>query len=135
MAKWGKPKTPQYRKAAREYARDYRRKYLEKSKAATLHHYYQNREKLLKQEKERRNKHQQIVNEARSSPCMDCGVSYPPYVMDFDHVRGRKMFQIGGSMHLATARIRAEIAKCDVVCSNCHRKRTFGTRRACKNSL
>jgi hypothetical protein len=47
--------------------------------------------------------------------------------MDFDHVRGSKSGLI--SEMVAGGRpwsvIEDEIAKCDLVCSNCHRYRTF----------
>lgn len=69
----------------------------------------------------------QLIQTLKSSPCSDCGVAYPYYVMDFDHRNpAEKKFSISDF----TANIRsvesimAEIAKCDVVCSNCHRCRT-----------
>jgi hypothetical protein len=47
--------------------------------------------------------------------------------MDFDHVMGDKAGGIGQmvSSGFPLARIRAEIAKCEVVCAVCHRIRTF----------
>lgn len=65
-----------------------------------------------------------ILIEAKSRPCMDCGASYPYYVMDFDHVRGTKAFNISRTVGQSPESLRAEIAKCDLVCSNCHRLRT-----------
>lgn len=67
-----------------------------------------------------------IVVAAKDCPCQDCGYSYPHYVMDFDHVRGEKLLNIGqaSQKNLAPKRIIDEIAKCDIVCSNCHRERT-----------
>lgn len=61
-------------------------------------------------------------------PCMDCGIRYPTYVMDYDHVRGVKRNTIARVVTNATslAVLQEEIAKCDVVCSNCHRIRTHG---------
>ena len=57
---------------------------------------------------------------------MDCGIIYPSFVMDFDHVRGTKEFRIGASSaNPGIKRLKAEIEKCDLVCSNCHRIRTF----------
>ena len=35
------------------------------------------------------------------SPCRDCGKFFPYYVMDFDHVRGRKI-QVRSSMAYMT---------------------------------
>lgn len=68
---------------------------------------------------------------------MDCGNSYPHYVMDFDHVRGIKCFNIGATPNLnpSLERLMAEIAKCDLVCSNCHRIRTWTRQKEVDNSL
>lgn len=66
---------------------------------------------------------------AKKKPCADCGVEYPYYVMDFDHVRGEKAFNIGNAHRRRGYRqIVAEVAKCDIVCSNCHRERTHARR-------
>jgi len=59
------------------------------------------------------------------TPCMDCKISYPYYVMDFDHVRGRKQANVMELIStLSKKKIDEEIAKCEIVCSNCHRIRT-----------
>lgn len=59
------------------------------------------------------------------TPCMDCKKQYPYYVMDFDHVRGRKHKNVMELIpSLSKKKIDEEIAKCEVVCSNCHRIRT-----------
>src|SRR5665213_3534016 len=39
-----------------------------------------------------------VVNGYKSRPCVDCGVSYPSYVMDFDHVRGVKSANVASLM-------------------------------------
>jgi hypothetical protein len=68
-----------------------------------------------------------LVRALKSQPCTDCGVSYPHYVMDFDHVRGEKKFNVSSviSSFKSKQRVLDEIAKCEVVCSNCHRTRTW----------
>lgn len=60
------------------------------------------------------------------NPCLDCLSFYPYYVMDFDHVRGTKLGDVSdlSSKWCNPAVLMAEIAKCDLVCSNCHRERT-----------
>jgi hypothetical protein len=70
------------------------------------------------------------VNKLKDRPCKDCKRKYPPYVMDFDHVKGRKAFAIGDGLRTGKSfeKIVAEIKKCELVCSNCHRIRTH-TRR------
>lgn len=63
-----------------------------------------------------------------TTPCADCGRYYPFYVMDFDHLDGeQKTAEIARMLHgsWAWASIEAEIAKCELVCSNCHRSRTY----------
>ena len=60
-----------------------------------------------------------------NSPCLDCGEYYPYYVMDFDHVRGKKHKNVMELIPtLSKKKIDQEIAKCEIVCSNCHRIRT-----------
>lgn len=56
--------------------------------------------------------------------CVDCGES-DPVVLDFDHVVGEKVASVSKLFRSASKeRIEAELAKCEVRCSNCHRKRT-----------
>lgn len=60
----------------------------------------------------------------RSSPCADCGRSFPPEALDLDHARGKtasiRSFINAGPDEM----LWAELAKCDVVCACCHRTRT-----------
>lgn len=67
-----------------------------------------------------------IIDEKKSVPCVDCRVQYSPWVMQFDHVRGEKLFDIGNatSKVWSTSVLLDEIEKCEVVCSNCHAERT-----------
>ena len=66
----------------------------------------------------------------REVPCHDCGQEFPYYVMEFDHTRGEKMFNVPALMasSVNSPRVQTELAKCDVVCANCHKIRTH-TRR------
>ncbi len=67
-----------------------------------------------------------LIDDAKIKPCADCGVEYPPYVMDFDHVRGEKLFNLGDAHNLAGyQQVLVELEKCDVVCATCHRIRTY----------
>jgi len=66
-----------------------------------------------------------FLAKAKDVPCADCGNKYPPYVMDFDHVRGVKSFSIAQTSYTKPLRdLKREIEKCEVVCANCHRIRT-----------
>ncbi len=79
-----------------------------------------------------RKRNRQIADLAKSRPCADCGQSFPSQAMDFDHVRGEKFNDVGSmvSQGRSRAQIEAEIAKCEVVCANCHRIRTNSRRVA-----
>lgn len=59
---------------------------------------------------------------------MDCGQRFHPAAMDFDHRPGEgKLYTISTMKSTARAAglLEAELAKCDLVCSNCHRVRTY----------
>ncbi|QBI18700.1 hypothetical protein ER308_03445 [Egibacter rhizosphaerae] len=67
------------------------------------------------------------LNLVKTRPCADCGGRFPPYVMDFDHVRGEKRWNLSASVRrVSPEELAAEVDKCDVVCANCHRLRTYG---------
>jgi|ERR1051326_6085747 hypothetical protein len=75
----------------------------------------------------------EIVSKIKNVPCMDCNNSFPPECMDFDHREGtEKCFTIGSRTTLSLERLMTEIAKCDIVCSNCHRIRTRKRGAKCK---
>ena len=56
-------------------------------------------------------------------PCVDCGET-DPVVLEFDHLRD-KQFEISAMLtYRRWEAVLAEIEKCEVVCANCHRRRT-----------
>ena len=87
--------------------------------------YRKHKDWYLKRNEERRKRIREIVRDLKSAPCVDCGKSYPYYVMDFDH-RSNKYFTVSVGAHrgIGIDTLLQEIDKCDVVCSNCHRIRT-----------
>ncbi|WP_156759614.1 hypothetical protein [Microbacterium karelineae] len=79
-----------------------------------------------------------LMSYLREHPCCDCGES-DPIVLDFDHLPGHsKRFNIsqavGGSTR-SWETILSEIAKCEVVCANCHRRRSAERGRFRKHLL
>lgn len=61
----------------------------------------------------------------KAHPCVDCGES-DPVVLDFDHVTGVKVMSIArllGNKHTIESLLE-EIAKCEMRCANCHRRKT-----------
>jgi hypothetical protein len=96
--------------------RDYLREYYELNPLEKL--------RVLHSNRVRRQGIQQFLLEQKDKPCADCGNRYPREAMDFDHL-GDKEFTISNGKNIVSReRLEAEIAKCDVVCSNCHRTRT-----------
>lgn len=67
---------------------------------------------------------QRILDMKRGKPCMDCGGVFHPHSMDFDHRDPASKTKNVSQLVYGSAVFNAEIAKCDLVCANCHRVRT-----------
>jgi len=94
-------------------------------------HYAENSERYKAAAKRRRRRIFDAVDDLKRVPCADCRRKYPPYVMDFDHRDGEEKGENISLMRqqgVGMKRILEEAAKCDVVCSNCHRIRTHERR-------
>lgn len=65
----------------------------------------------------------------RELKCSQCSESHPA-CLDFHHVNGDKEFNLatGRKVSMSKSRILAEMAKCIVLCSNCHRKLHYAER-------
>lgn len=59
----------------------------------------------------------------RENPCTDCGEA-DPIVLEFDHLREKRFGIASGIRERPWKEVLAEIEKCEVVCANCHRRRT-----------
>jgi hypothetical protein len=74
------------------------------------------------------------------NPCTDCGKHLAYWFMEFDHVRGKKLFNLGsvgfgqqnvrpehgGFKRLTLELVQTEIAKCELVCIWCSKVRLRG---------
>lgn len=79
----------------------------------------------------RADKARKLIAAAKDRPCADCGGTFPLVCMDFDHRDpAAKLYTISNGLQRSHASLIAEIAKCDVICSNCHRIRTAGQHAA-----
>jgi hypothetical protein len=60
----------------------------------------------------------------KANPCTDCGRVLAPVAMDFDHIHDDKIEGIAQMWSWGRAKVLEELAKCKLVCANCHRERT-----------
>lgn len=101
--------------------------YMPRNKEKQQAYFQANKAEYKKRARKTKEKLMELVNAIKDAPCMDCGQKFPPYVMDFDH-RDPKTKEASVS-HMVGRQssfelVVAEIEKCDLVCSNCHRIRT-----------
>ncbi len=80
-------------------------------------------------------KKRDIVNDFKNRPCERCGDGWPPYVMDLHHREEKHPWLKDTGRHgkrrpithLNWDAFAAELAKCSVLCANCHREVTHQT--------
>lgn len=106
------------------------------------HYYKKNKDKYIT--KNRLNKNRQRVRlrkilwSVKQSPCQDCGGNFHPWVMELDHRDDTEKIAAVANLvgrGCTDEKLLNEIKKCDVVCANCHRMRTFLRMEAKKNAL
>lgn len=101
--------------------------YSENHRKAVARWRVKNRARVNAYNKEWRRKTTRILDALKSAMgCIDCRIT-DPLVLDFDH-RDRSA-KIANVSRLAAntsnmGKIMAEVAKCDVRCANCHRRKT-----------
>ena len=97
-----------------------------KARAGKQRWYESNRQVYRAANRRRYVEKRREIARLKSVPCTDCGGKFPYFVMDFDHRDGEEKLGNVSSMVVVWSwkRLLAEIAKCDVVCANCHRIRT-----------
>jgi hypothetical protein len=91
-------------------------------------HCLANKERYIAQAAEhkaqiRRERTEQLIDYFQTHPCVDCGES-DPVVLEFDHLRDKSFAVAAKLVDYRWERILEEIEKCEVVCANCHRRRT-----------
>ena len=58
--------------------------------------------------------------------CVDCGYNDDARALEFDHIPGSEKIQsVASMMYKSWDKIWDEVAKCEVVCANCHAIRTM----------
>ncbi len=109
-----KDKSKYKSEAYREYMRNYQRSWHQRHKAKRLAKIYQRRERLW-----------EFYNQLKENlECTQCGESHPA-TLQFHHLDPQKKdFNLSESISqgYSAERIKREIAKCIVLCANCHAK-------------
>lgn len=114
------------RRAHAEEMRRWRKKNPKEAKDAVLRWRAKNKDKVKEMARRQYLRGKEIINRLREGEeCVDCG-NKDTRVLEFDHVpeRGKKVKNITNASLGVAARIR-ELEKCDIVCANCHRIRTY----------
>lgn len=115
-----------WREANPDRARRYRTDWYHRNKEAE-------KVKVTVRTKAYRERNAHIAREAKAKPCTDCGIQYPYYVMQFDHLGDADKDRHVAAMvwrPVSVSKLEAEIAKCQAVCANCHAERTHKRRLA-----
>ena len=89
------------------------------------------KEKTRNRQRETRSEIKKYIQEYKQNKiCADCKENYPYWIMEFDHLSDKK-FNISAwkTFTQNIEIIKIEIEKCEVVCSNCHRNRTYQRER------
>jgi hypothetical protein len=94
-------------------------------KANDAEYYQANKDKYKRYSREQYERINAVLTELKSRPCTDCGRTFPPYCMDFDHLEDEaKRFNVGNARKYSVKALLEEVKKCDLVCAVCHRIRT-----------
>jgi hypothetical protein len=91
-------------------------------------HYYSNPSYYKQKRIAHKSKVKAIISELKKNPCTDCGLMFHPCAMQFDHVPGGPPKKFNISQAVVTrpvGTVLKEIAKCELVCANCHAYRTY----------
>ncbi|MDQ4131825.1 MAG: hypothetical protein M3179_01155 [Actinomycetota bacterium] len=104
------------------YCRPCRSEYKQEHYAANRQRYIDRaaaRRRVLLQERVR-----YLMEYFQSHPCVDCGET-DPLVLEFDHLADKAFDIARGIRDRNWETVLKVMAKCDVVCANCHRRRTI----------
>lgn len=95
-------------------------------------HYNENKPYYLSKNKKARQQAAQLIQDykIKNAICADCKLPHPPWRLDFDHLDPETKFKAVSQLCThSKARIIQEIQKCEIVCANCHRDRTYTRRK------
>lgn len=101
-------------------------------KAYAAKHYKENTEGYAERRQDYKRSLRAFVDDLKRGPCVDCGNSYHPCQMQFDHIGTDKVASVADLVRSkGKPAVIAEIAKCELVCANCHAARTHARKESC----
>lgn len=108
----------------REYQKEYMRKWYEKNKAKHISYVRARDKKILDWLKEYKS----------TLKCEECSENHPA-CLEFHHINSKdKKFSVGRIKDFMSWKLlKAEIAKCRVLCANCHRKEHYNQKEKEQN--
>jgi hypothetical protein len=94
-------------------------------------HYSKNKELYIDRNERAHARLLEFLHSLKRGPCMDCGGTFHPCAMDFDHRDSKEKVSNVSELFSRVSRrkLLEEVAKCDLVCANCHRVRTWNRRQ------
>ena len=119
---------PDFMKRQRERGRkEYHTKVVPDARRRTLH-----RDSVLQAQQRRRERQQEVrkkLQQVLGGVCIECGIN-DYRLLDFDHINpATKTMNISQKLHLPWEVLLEEVAKCQLLCPNCHRLKTMETRQ------
>jgi len=122
-------------KYSKEYSKIYRKNNREKIKEYKIKYKKNNREKIREYERRRYKKRgylnyhkgyyqrrKYIQDYKLSKGCVICGYNKCAEALDFHHPNNNRIFKVSNVHNKKFEKIKKEIDKCIVLCSNCHRE-------------
>lgn len=95
-------------------------------KCKQISKYHENKAAGKNKSKDNNESKRRFVEAVKSFPCTDCGRSWPPCAMHFDHLDSSS--KVDNVANLITSggwkKLIEEMMKCDLVCACCHAVRT-----------
>ena len=122
MSLTGAERSRRWRERHPETSRSYRARHLDQVREYERRYYAEHKDEWKERQKRRRPQVRAVRDALKSGPCTDCGGTFPPECMDWDHLPGQP--KVNHTNRLEGAALLAEIAKCELVCANCHRIRS-----------
>lgn len=97
--------------------KEYQKRWLDRNKT-------KQRKKCIKNNKQATERNSAyIFKYLTQHPCVDCGET-DVVVLEFDHLKEKRASLAQMRIYFSLQSVIDEIVKCEVVCSNCHRRRT-----------